>query len=157
MDTEQKLCPGKTLWANTQVRPYDGTKTLNSQFSILNSQIAETINMLPDWQSRYNYLIEIGEQLPPMPEHLKRQANRIQSCASRTYFYIENPDCITVHGWSNSVIPAGFIALFKQLCDEFSLDEIRSNTIDFHIKTGLIDNLTNNRKEGFLEMLSKLK
>jgi cysteine desulfuration protein SufE len=129
---------------------------MNTQnFSTRNTQITETLNLFPDWHDRYNYIIELGTTLPPMPEHLKRQANRIQSCTSRTYFYIENPEKIIIHGWSNSAIPAGFIALFKQLCDGFSLSEIHANTIDFHIKTGLIHNLSPTRHAGFLEILSK--
>jgi cysteine desulfuration protein SufE len=129
---------------------------MNTQkFSTRNAQITEELNTVPDWHDRYNHIIELGITLPPMPEHLKRQANRILSCTSRTYFYIENPQKITIHGWSNSVIPAGLIALIKQLCDGFSLSEIRSNTIDFHIKTGLIDNLSPIRKAGFLEILAK--
>jgi sulfur transfer protein SufE len=120
------------------------------------AEIIDTINMLPDWHSRYNHFIEIGQELPSMPEHLKRQANRILSCTSRTYIHIEESETgITLHGWSNSPIPAGFIALFKQLCDGITLSEIRSNVIDFHLKTGLFDNLSMTRKSGFLEILSK--
>jgi cysteine desulfuration protein SufE len=127
-------------------------------FAEKQNEIIETVNSLPDWHSRYNYLIEIGQELPPMPEHLKIRANRISSCTSRTYFYPEKRESgVIIHGWSNSVIPAGFIALFKQLCDGLRIDEIRSGTIDFHIKTGLINSLSMNRKTGFLEMLSKLK
>jgi sulfur transfer protein SufE len=127
------------------------------QFAARNLQLINDINALPDWQSRYNWFIEIGTRLPPMPEHLKRHDNRIQSCTSRTYFHIENPDCVIIHGWSNSMIPAGLIALFKQLCDGLSLSEIRANTIDFHIKTALIGNLSLTRKAGFLEILAKIQ
>jgi cysteine desulfuration protein SufE len=126
-------------------------------FSEKQNEITEILNSMSDWHARYNHIIEIGQQLPPMPEHLKIQANRITSCTSRTYFYPEKHEsAITIHGWSNSAIPAGLIALFKQLCDGIKITEIRSSTIDFHIKTGLINNLSLNRKTGFLEMLSKL-
>jgi hypothetical protein len=89
---------------------------------------------------------------------LKQKDIEDQKATSETYFYPEKRESgIIIHGWSNSAIPAGFIALFKQLCDGIKTDEIRSGTIDFHIKTGLFNNLSMNRKAGFLEMLSNLK
>ncbi|MEJ2393050.1 MAG: SufE family protein, partial [Gammaproteobacteria bacterium] len=34
-------------------------------------EIAETFELLGDWEQRYQYLIELGEGLPVFPEHLK--------------------------------------------------------------------------------------
>jgi cysteine desulfuration protein SufE len=127
------------------------------------NEIIETLNSLPDWYSRYNYILDIGRDSPPMPEHLKIQANRIGSCISRTYFFVEKRisaesgrEELLIHGWSNSTTPAGFIALLKQLCDGFSPAEIPPLEIDFHYKTGLLDSLSPTRKAGLIEMISKI-
>ena len=40
------------------------------------SDIVETFELLGDWDTRYAYLVELGEQLPPIPECERVEANR---------------------------------------------------------------------------------
>jgi cysteine desulfuration protein SufE len=120
-------------------------------------QIIDTLNSLPDWQARFNHIIELGQTLPQMPEHLMTPENRIGACTSRTFFkcLIDN-NKITVHGWSNAAIPAGLIAILKTVCDQMTVHEMRSYTIDFHHKTELFDNLSLTRRAALSEMLFKI-
>jgi cysteine desulfuration protein SufE len=47
--------------------------------------IVEAFEFLDDWDNRYQYLIELGENLPPMPDQLKTEENWVKPCMSTVY------------------------------------------------------------------------
>src|SRR5262249_43254240 len=46
------------------------------------AEIAEVFDAVDDWAEKYEYLIELGSKLPPMPGALKQECNRVQGCQS---------------------------------------------------------------------------
>lgn len=114
---------------------------------------------LGTWQNRFQYLIEIGETLPEMPGHLKTSGTRIQGCISQTYFYPRVQDGIVrIQGWSNAVIPAGLIALIREVFDGCMVEDLRLlPAIAFHTECGLMDHLTGNRAVALVEMIERLR
>lgn len=121
-------------------------------------EYVEMFNSLDNWKEKFQYLIDSGEMLPDLPEHLRIETNRIRGCVSRTFFLATAPAGeILIQGWSNTATPSGLIAIIKDIFDGYSPEELRRTPVDFHIRTGLIDNLTEQRKAGLLEMISKLQ
>src|SRR5262249_50879199 len=49
------------------------------------SEIAGVFGFLEDWPERYQHLIELGEKLPPMPDDLKVDCNRVRGCQSTVF------------------------------------------------------------------------
>ena len=47
--------------------------------------IAENLSFLDDWEDRLNYLIELGQALPPMPESDKTAENKVKGCVSNVW------------------------------------------------------------------------
>ncbi|MGD9000676.1 MAG: SufE family protein, partial [Granulosicoccaceae bacterium] len=45
--------------------------------------IVEIFELLGDWDQRYQYLTELGEKMPAMPEALKTDANQVKGCMSQ--------------------------------------------------------------------------
>ena len=41
--------------------------------------------LLDDWEDRYRYVIELGRGLPPLPEALRTDANKVRGCASQVW------------------------------------------------------------------------
>ena len=41
--------------------------------------------LLDDWEDRYRYVIELGRALPPFPEDLRTDANKVRGCASQVW------------------------------------------------------------------------
>lgn len=122
------------------------------------TEAIELFNSLASWTERFQYLIDLGMQLPEMPQHLRVRDTQILSCTSRTYFLpTVQQGLIRIQGWSNAAIPAGIIAFIGELFDGSSIDQLRATDIDFHIRTNLIDNLTQQRRDGLLEMIERLK
>ena len=121
-------------------------------------EFIELFDSLGSWQERFQYLIDLGSQLPDMPEHLKCEATRIQSCTSRTYFRsFWSAGKINIIGWSNASISSGLIAVIKDIFDGCSPEELMATDINFHTETGLFQNLTEQRKAGLLDMVTRLR
>ena len=121
--------------------------------------LREIFMLLPTWSDRYNYLIELGEQLPEMPVAFQVSENRIE-CNSMIYFYVcYINDICYIFATANSPIPAGLSGLLFSLCDNISKKELSENLpylIDTLNEIGLIDNLTPSRRDAFLSMIKKL-
>jgi cysteine desulfuration protein SufE len=113
---------------------------------------------LPDWGERYRYIIALGAALPPMPEHLIIPANRVLSCASRTYFWVGCTDgALTIHADSNSAIPLGLAAILHRIYSGITPAQAAQTPLFFPEKSGLLHNLTGNRLMGFQEMTGKVR
>lgn len=126
----------------------------------LQEKQSEFINMfgsLGSWQERFQYLVDTGNELPEMPEHLKTRSTIISPCGSRTYFHVSAPEGkIHIEGWSNASIPSGLIMMLKNIFEGYPPEEVKETEIDFHIKTDLIYNLTGQRRAALDEMINRL-
>ncbi len=47
--------------------------------------IRSDFEMLDDWEDKYRYVIELGRALPPFPEALRAEANKVRGCASQVW------------------------------------------------------------------------
>jgi cysteine desulfuration protein SufE len=47
--------------------------------------VRETFAFLDDWTEKYRYLIELGGELPPMPEELKVDEHKVKGCMSQVW------------------------------------------------------------------------
>lgn len=122
------------------------------------SEFVGLFNSLGSWQERFQYLVELGNELPAFPEHLRCPATQIMTCTSQTFFYpFLFEGTVHIQGWSNSAIISGFIAMFQMIFNGCQVDELWEakilKSINFHTQTGLVNNLTAQRKVGLLEML----
>ncbi|WP_352422261.1 SufE family protein [Proteiniphilum sp.] len=112
--------------------------------------------LFDQWSDKYNLLIEYADDNPSqLAEDLLR--HRISNCVSRTYFKAENVDgCLSVDGWSNSSIMHGLIVCVKRMFDNVPVQDLRETPIDFHVRSGLIENVTPFRKAAILEIIDRI-
>jgi len=108
------------------------------------------------WSDKFNYLISLSKEIPALYFDFL-QNYRIEGCQSRTYFkaWIYNNN-LYVYGWSNSLIIAGLIVALTKIFNFSTSEEIINTEIDFHIKSGLIENVTTLRKSALEEMIRRI-
>lgn len=118
---------------------------------MLQKDFIEFFNSLPDWESKYEYLMErcVGLQMPPS---MMIEANRIKSCSSKLYFVVEKNPFVKIYAWGNSPISLGLAGIIS---DIFTGREIipKFSNINFHYKTELINHLTSARAAALDEMI----
>ena len=125
-------------------------------------EIVEVFELLGDWDQRYQYLIELGEQLPDMPEELKTEDNKVKGCMSQVWIspYPDEEDSNNwhFHGDCDTAIIKGVLALLIQLVDGKTVDQIHQLDVDeIFEKLQLYDHLSPNRHVGVYAIVELMK
>jgi len=125
-------------------------------------EIVEIFELLGDWDQRYQYLVELGEKLPPMPEEYKTDENKVKGCMSQVWVHAyrdpDNPRHIHYHGDCDTSIIKGVLALLIQLVDNRTADEIEHLDVDeFFERLKLDENLSPARHFGVYALVELMK
>jgi cysteine desulfuration protein SufE len=125
-------------------------------------EIVDIFELLGDWDQRYQYLIEMGEQLPPMPEELKTEENRVKACMSKVWVsaYPDPDDAqrVCFHGDCDTSIIKGVLALLIQLASGRRAGEIRQLDVDeIFTRLSLDEHLSPNRHVGVYAIVELMK
>jgi len=120
--------------------------------------IVEEFAFFSDWSERYQYLIDLGRQLPPFPDELKTEPYRVHGCQSMVWL-VPSGDaaCMTFQATSDSAIVAGLIALILRVYSGRSAAEIVSTEPAYIQQIGLAKHLSPTRSNGLAAMLAQLK
>lgn len=125
-------------------------------------ELADTFEMLGDWEERYRYLIELGRELPPLPDAEHTEANKVRGCMSQVWFTHElqpgSPPKLVFHGDSDAHIVKGLIAVLFALTSGRTPQEILALDIGGAFeRLGLESNISMNRRNGFYAMVERIK
>ncbi len=124
--------------------------------------IVDIFEMLGDWDQRYQYLVELGEQLPAMPEALKTDDNKVKGCMSQVWVSAWRDDDKTAgiryHGDCDTSIIKGVLALLIQLASGRSAREIEQLDVDeLFARLNLDEHLSPNRHIGVYAIVELMK
>lgn len=120
--------------------------------------IADEFAFFGDWTERYQYLIDLGKQLPPFPDALKTEAHRVHGCQSMVWL-VPSGEASNMHfeATSDSAIVSGLIALVLRVYSDRPAAEIVATEPAFIQQIGLAKHLSPTRSNGLAAMLAKLK
>ena len=121
-------------------------------------QVLDDLDLFQDWQERYEYVIGLGKQLPPMSEDLHTADRLIKGCQSQVWLEATSADGrIHFLADSDSVITKGMIALFVRVLDGESIDDVLTADLSFIDKTGLKEHLAPTRANALNLMATQMK
>jgi cysteine desulfuration protein SufE len=120
--------------------------------------IAEEFAFFGDWTERYQYLIDLGKQLPPFREEWKTEEYRVHGCQSMVWL-VPDGNAAQMHfdATSDSAIVSGLIALVLRVYSDRSAADIVATEPEFIQQIGLAKHLSPTRSNGLAAMLAKLK
>src|SRR3569832_1476765 len=120
--------------------------------------VAEEFAFFGDWTERYQYLIDLGRKLPPLPEDLKTDAYKVQGCQSQVWL-VPHGDAqrLDFQAISDSAIVSGLIALLLRVYSGRSAREILETEPAFIASIGLAKHLSPTRSNGLAAMLRDVK
>jgi cysteine desulfuration protein SufE len=121
-------------------------------------EITEEFAFFGDWSERYQYLIDLGKQLPPFPDAARTEANRVHGCQSMVWL-LASGDAERMHfeAISDSAIVSGLLALVLRVYSDRSAREILATEPSFIQSIGLARHLSPTRSNGLAATLAKLK
>lgn len=124
--------------------------------------IVEAFELLGDWESRYQYLIELGENLPDMPETNRTEGRRVKACMSnvwiRAYNEPGNSELVYFEGECDAAVIKGVLALLIDLVSGKTVDEIQQLDLDeVFQRLRLDEHLSPNRHVGVYAIADLMK
>jgi cysteine desulfuration protein SufE len=124
----------------------------------IQEEIISEFEMFDDWMEKYEYLIELGKDLPIISEELKTEDRLIEGCQSRVWL---NSELINgkmdYRADSDAIITKGIIGLLIRVMNNQTPEVIISNELLFIKAIGLQEHLSPTRSNGLLGMVKRMK
>jgi cysteine desulfuration protein SufE len=127
-------------------------------------EIIGNFSVLDDWDDRYRYLIELGRELPALPDTAHSESNKVQGCASQVWLDTtvrpngSGGPVLTFAGDSDAHIVRGLIAILFAIYSGKSAREILSiDALELFEGMGLREHLTPQRSNGFRSMVDRIR
>jgi cysteine desulfuration protein SufE len=118
-------------------------------------ELLQNLNSLETAEEKYEYLIELGGNLPKLLPEQKTNENRIIGCQNRVWLNFENNEnCVIITGESDSRLVSGLIAILISLYSNKTKEEIKLMGYDYIQKSDL--NLSMTRIKGLDSMLKRI-
>jgi cysteine desulfuration protein SufE len=126
------------------------------------ADIVESFELLGDWDARYQYLVEIGERLDPMPTVDKTEQNRVRECMSLVHVVPhpvpEGTGRIAFRGDCDTAIIKGVVAILVGVFSNKTPDEIEALDVEELFEAlQLQEHLSPNRHVGVYAIVNKMK
>ncbi len=124
-------------------------------------RLADEFAMLDDWEERYQFLIELGDELPEMPEQFKRPDFEVEGCMSTVWLVVhpssDDPPVMTILADSDAAIVRGLIAVLLEILNGRTPEEILG--CDLHCvfdRLDLREHLSVSRRNGLQAMINRV-
>lgn len=121
-------------------------------------EIVEEFALFDEWMDKYEYIIELGKDLPIIDEKYKIDENLIKGCQSKVWLHAELVDGkIIFTADSDAIITKGIVGLVIRVFSGHTPREIAETDLFFIDQIGLQEHLSPTRSNGLLAMLKQIK
>ncbi len=122
------------------------------------AEIVSEFEMFEDWMQRYEYMIDLGKELPLINEKFKTDNNIIKGCQSKVWVHAElNENKLEFTADSDAIITKGIIAILIRTFSGEHPKEILDADMSFIDQIGLKEHLSPTRANGLVSMIKQLK
>jgi len=124
--------------------------------------IRDNFAFLDDWQERYRYIIELGNDLPAYPEEARDDQHKVRGCVSQVWLHTtigdgSDPE-MTFLGDSDAHIVRGLVAIMLALFSGQRASQIMKIDAEETLRSlGLNEHLTPQRSNGLRSMIQRIK
>lgn len=124
----------------------------------LQDEVIEEFSELEDWMDRYQLLIDLGNDMPPLEEQYKTEANLIEGCQSRVWLQADFVEgVVQFKAESDALIVKGIVSLLLRILSGHTPDEILESDLYFIDAIGLKEHLSPTRSNGLLAMVKQMR
>ncbi len=124
----------------------------------IQDEIIEEFDLFDQWMDKYEYIIELGRNLPIMDEQHRREDNLVPGCQSRVWLHAElDQDRIRFSADSDAIITKGIIALLIRALSDQPAGQVSNAELYFIDRIGLREHLSSTRSNGLVNMVAKIK
>ena len=127
------------------------------------TELFETFEDLQEWDERYDFIIDLGRELPPLPAELQVEDNIVKGCMSTVWVVTEaagqgDEERLTIQADSDSIIVKGLIVLLLAFYNGMSPSQVAKADVESYLaKLGLDQHLSPQRRNGLFSMVKRLR
>ncbi|WP_136246682.1 SufE family protein [Halomonas borealis] len=120
-------------------------------------ELVDEFEMFDNWMDRYQYIIDLGKQLPAFPDEWKTEERKIQGCQSNVWMHhARDGERLQFQAVSDAAIVSGLIAVLMRIYDDRPPADIRDTSPHFLKDLGLDKHLSPTRSNGLNAMLERI-
>ena len=124
----------------------------------IEQEILDEFSLYEDWMEKYEYIIDLGKDLPKISPQSKTNDNLIKGCQSQVRLQaVLTNNSINFTADSDAIITKGIIALLIRVLNNQPPQDIINAQLTFIDKIGLKSHLSPTRANGLLEMVKQMK
>lgn len=124
----------------------------------LQDEVIDTFSDFDDWMDRYQLLIDLGNDQPPLDEKYKTEQNLIEGCQSRVWLHAEEKDgLLHFTAESDALIVKGIVSLLIKVLSGHTPDDILAADLYFIERIGLKEHLSPTRSNGLVSMVKQIR
>jgi len=124
----------------------------------IQAEIVEEFDMFEDWMQKYEYIIELGKNLPIIDDKHKTDHNLIKGCQSRVWLHAYKQDGKIIYSAdSDAIITKGIVAILIRVLSNQNTAEIAKADLAFIDEIGLKEQLSQTRANGLGSMIKEMK
>lgn len=121
-------------------------------------ELIEDFELFDEWESKYEYIIDLGKQLPDLSEEYKTDENIIKGCQSLVWLHAYmDGDLLKFEADSNAIIVKGLVNMLVKVLSGNRPEEIATADIYFMDRIGLHQHLAQTRSNGLASMLKQMR
>ncbi len=122
------------------------------------NEIIDDFSLFEDWMQKYEYIIELGKDLPLIEDSKKTEDRLIDGCQSKVWLdsSIKNGK-MSLSADSDAIITKGIIGLLIRVLNNESPEDVAKADLFFIKEIGLQEHLSPTRANGLLSMVKKIK
>ena len=129
-----------------------------SSIKEIQDDIVMEFEMFDDWMQKYEYLIDLGKNLPLIDEKYKTEENIIKGCQSQVWLHADTDnDHIIYTADSDAILTKGLIALMVRVLSNQKPEDIVNADMSFVDDIGLKEHLSPTRANGLTAMIKQMK
>jgi cysteine desulfuration protein SufE len=125
----------------------------------IQDEIVDEFAMFDDWSDKYEYIIDIGKKLPPLPAEYKTEENKIKGCQSQVWLHsqLTEEGKVLFEGDSDAIIVRGLVGLLIRILSGQKPEEVAKADLYFIDKVGMSGHLAQTRSNGLASMVKQMK
>jgi cysteine desulfuration protein SufE len=124
----------------------------------IQEELIDDFSLFEDWMGRYEYIIQMGKDLPIIDAQYKKEENLIKGCQSQVWLHAALTDGKVIFtADSDALITKGLVSMMVRVLSGHTPNEIVNTELYFIDKIGLKEHLSPTRSNGLLSMVKQMK
>lgn len=121
-------------------------------------ELVSEFELFDDWMDKYNYIIELGKELPMIDARYKTSEFLIEGCQSQVWLHADYQDgAIVFTADSDAIITKGIVNLLIRVFSGRTPQEIIDDDLSYLDEIGLKEHLSPTRSNGLASMIKQVK